>query len=252
MGGTSEARELARRIAGDGRISAVLSLAGRTAAPRTQAVPCRIGGFGGVDGLVRWLQRERVDAIIDATHPFAAQISKNAVEAARLCALPVGSLVRAPWQRQSGDRWSNVGDVAASVDAIGSARKTIFLTVGRLELSCFEKVPQHRYVARTIDPPGDIPLPPDISFVFARGPFDVESERQLMLEKSIDVVVTKNSGGAMTYPKIEAARALGLRVIMVDRPEKPQGATLRDVDAAVTWINTLMDHHATSRSERGV
>ena len=186
LGGTFEARALAEHIAVDGRIRAVLSLAGRTKKPLGQAVQCRTGDFGGVDGLVNWLKHEKIDAIVDATHPYAAQISRNAVAAARICGLPLGSIVRAPWERVAGDQWSEVPDIAASVEALGQEPKNVFLTVGRMELSQFAGAPQHTYLARTIDPPGDVSLPPKLSVLTARGPFDVEGETQLMTDHGID------------------------------------------------------------------
>ena len=252
LGGTSEARELARRVTTETSADVILSLAGRTSEPLKQTAPYRVGGFGGVDGLIDWLKNERIDAIVDATHPFAAQISKNVVEAARVCDLPVGSVVRAPWQRQPTDKWIEVSDAASAPRVLGEGRAHVFLTVGRLDLSKFCAAPQHKYLARTIDPPGKIPLPPDVRFVYGRGPFDVASEKELMRNHGIEVLVSKNSGGQMTYAKIEAARSLGLDVVMVQRPYKPAGVVLGDVEAAVSWIRDLCQHHAISTSDRDV
>ncbi len=255
LGGTREARALATLISGDGRFDALLSLAGRTANPAALPVPVRSGGFGGADGLARFLKEGGFAAVIDATHPFAANISANAVAAAQETGLPLGSLVREPWREVEGDRWTTVGDVRAAAEVLDSNPRRVFLTVGRQELGAFAAAPQHSYIARTIDPPSDTALPPDFTLIQARPPFDVGAETAFLSEKRIDVLVSKNSGGEETYAKIAAARALGLPVVMVARPHKPVGVTLTSAADAMSWLEGLSGSHAPpspSISRRGV
>lgn len=251
LGGTSEARELGRLLAADARFAPVLSLAGRTRTPAAQPVATRIGGFGGAEGLARWLDHERTEAVVDATHPFAVNISANAVTATKALGLPLGSIVRAPWQPVEGDSWKTVADAASAAFALGGKPRRVLLTVGRLELAAFATAPQHDYIARTIDPAGDIALPPRIAFIAERPPFSLEAEHALMQREHIDVLVSKNSGSPETYAKIEAARALGIPVVMIDRPPKPAGTPLPNAAAALAWLKSLLVP-AHDRSERGV
>jgi precorrin-6A/cobalt-precorrin-6A reductase len=252
LGGTSEARELGRLLAADARFEPVLSLAGRTRTPAQQAITTRVGGFGGVDGLARWLDHERMDAVVDATHPYAIKISANAVAATKALRLPLGSIVREPWLPVEGDEWKVVADAAGATTALGDKPRRVLLTVGRLELSAFTDAPQHDYIARTIDPAGDIALPPRIAFIAERPPFSLEAETALMQRERIDVVVSKNSGSPETYAKIAAARALRIPVVMIDRPHKPAGTPLPDAAAALNWLESLLLTRTHDRSERGV
>ncbi|MBG0811090.1 cobalt-precorrin-6A reductase [Methylosinus sp. H3A] len=236
LGGTSEARALAARVAGDARLYAVVSLAGRTSAPLASPLPTRIGGFGGVEGLKRYLTEERVDRVIDATHPFAARMSANARAACAALGLPLLVYTRAPWSPVEGDRWIEVEDNAGAVAALGEAPRRVFLTIGRLGLADFLCAPQHYYLIRTIDQPPENDLPPRYDLILERGPFAVESELSLMRETKIDRVVSKNSGGRETYAKIEAARALGLDVVMVTPPRGGDARVVHDVEAAVAFL----------------
>ena len=252
LGGTTEASELTRLLAADPRFETTVSLAGRTANPRMQPVRMRIGGFGGAEGLAAWLQREKTEGVIDATHPYADQISANAVAACARLALPLASIVRPAWEPQPGDRWLTVANAEAAADALGSEPRRVFLSLGRLELGAFASQPHHRYIARTIDPPGDVALPPDILMLSGRGPFDREAETTLLNGEKIDVVVSKNSGGAATYAKIEAARGLGIPVVMIARPDKLRGHALANAEAAIIWLEQWLAHRAASHSARGV
>lgn len=236
LGGTIEAASLARLLAGDARFDATLSLAGRTSEPRPQPLPTRVGGFGGIVGLVRYLGEEKIAAMVDTTHPYADQMSRNAVAACAQTGVPLASLVRAPWQAEPGDRWTIVPDTDAAAVAIGSTPRRAFLSLGRQELHCFAAAPQHRYLARLIEPPQQETLPPHLSLIQARGPFDLAAETQLLMRERIEIVVTKNSGGGATYAKIEAARALDLPVIMIARPDKPAGHVVRTPEEAVAWL----------------
>ncbi len=252
LGGTTEASELAQLLARDGRFMPTVSLAGRTTSPAAPPVPYRVGGFGGVEGLVQWLVGEKVEAIVDATHPFAIQISANASAASHKLGLPLLSVVRPPWESQSDDRWTEVENIDAAVSALGAQPQRIFLTVGRLELAAFKAAPHHTYVIRTIDAPAPAVLPPQSELILERGPFKEDDERRLLEDRAIDVVVTKNSGGQATYGKITAARALGLPVIIVARPDVLAGEHVADASSAYEWLVSLETTHARASSDRGV
>jgi precorrin-6A/cobalt-precorrin-6A reductase len=247
LGGTTEASALARLLAGDERVDATLSLAGRTSTPRAQPIATRVGGFGGVDGLVRYLRDHEIDAMIDATHPYAAQISTNAVAACAETRIALASLVRPPWQRKEGDRWQEVASTRDAALQLGRVPRRVFLSLGRQDLHFFAMAPQHHYIARLIEAPQQTNLPPDMVLVHQRGPFDLEAERRLLIDQRIAVIVSKNSGGDATYPKIEAARALELPVVMIVRPDKPAGQVVASAEAAVEWLA-----HARAPSRRGV
>jgi precorrin-6A/cobalt-precorrin-6A reductase len=248
LGGTAEARQLAERLASRSGLDVTLSLAGRTAAPARQPVPVRSGGFGGAAGLADYLIGERIGALIDATHPYASVISANAVAAAREANVPLVALRRSPWIAVAGDRWIEVSDAAEAVRALGPSPRRVFVALGRQELAPFARAPQHRYLIRSVDPV-DPPLPlPHVTYVTARGPFSEAEDRALMSAHQIDVVVAKNSGGAATYGKIAAARALGIEVVMLRRPHAPEAPAVDRIEDAVAWL----DHALTSAAARGV
>jgi precorrin-6A/cobalt-precorrin-6A reductase len=252
LGGTTEASELARRLAKDVRFETTLSLAGRTLHPRVQPVPTRRGGFGGIGGLVAWLEREATEAVIDATHPYADQISAHAVAACGQLGIPLATIMRPAWQRGPDDRWLDVASAEAAADALGPTPQNVFLSIGRLEVGAFAKKTHHHYVARMIEPPDDIALPPDLRLIFERGPFDAQAEATLLARERIDVIVSKNSGGSATYTKIEAARGLGIPVVMIRRPHKLHGYAVDDAEGAARWLEQQMAHRTTSCSARGV
>jgi precorrin-6A/cobalt-precorrin-6A reductase len=250
LGGTVEASALAAALAGRPEIDAVLSLAGRTGDPRPQPIPTRTGGFGGREGLVQHLTRAGFDAVIDATHPFAARISCNAAEACAELGLPLIALRRPPWTPRAGDRWTEVASMDRAVAALGDEPRRVFLTVGRQELGAFARAPWHRYVARTIEPIGDALPAPGVVAIAGRGPFDEAAERALIECERIEILVTKNSGGAATYPKIAAARALRLPVVIVARPEPPAGVeAMETVAQALGWLER---RHGRAPTARGV
>jgi precorrin-6A/cobalt-precorrin-6A reductase len=248
LGGTSEARQLAQRLAGRASHAVTLSLAGRTASPTPVPVPVRIGGFGGTRGLAEYLVTKRIDALIDATHPYAAVISANAVEAATLTGVRFLALRRAPWVAQIGDRWTDVADVHEAVRALGETPRRVFLALGRKELAPFVAAPQHHYVVRSVDPVEPPLAVPHAEYLIGRGPFGEADEHILLASRSIEVIVAKNSGGGATYGKLAAARALGLQVVMLRRPILPAAPAVGTVDDAVAWI----DHACLPGAERGV
>ncbi len=236
LGGSSEARLLATRIAADPRLQGVISLAGRTSAPLAHDLPTRIGGFNGVEGLTRYLLDERISHVVDATHPFAARISANARAACAAACAPLLVLTRPPWVMAPGDRWIEVVDNAAAARALGDSPRRVFLAIGRQGVADFRCAPQHDYVLRVIEPPNAGELPPRCEVIFGRGPFALNDEIALMRDRGIETVVTKNSGGALAYAKIEAARALGLEVVMIARPASGDAATTHDIDAAMAFL----------------
>ncbi|TJV25476.1 MAG: cobalt-precorrin-6A reductase [Mesorhizobium sp.] len=246
LGGTTEARQLAGKLAA--RASVTLSLAGRTESPVAQGVPVRSGGFGGADGLADYLRKEHIDLLIDATHPYAAQISANAAQAARVAGVPILALRRPGWESVEGDRWTLVNTVGDAVQALGPAPRRVFLALGRQEVAAFEAAPQHHYLVRSVDAIEPKLAVPDASYLLARGPFREAEERTLLEEHRIDVVVSKNSGGAATYGKIAAARALGLEVVMIQRPVLPDVPAAESVEA----LTMMVDHFVRPVDERGV
>ena len=236
LGGTSEASALARRLADEPGVAPLLSLAGATANPAPAPIPQRVGGFGGAEGLASYLEAERIDAVIDATHPFAQRMSANALAAADATGTPLVVFTRPPWTRQASDRWIEVATMDDAAQALGTERKTVFLTQGRLQLAAFARAPQHRYILRAIDRPAGIEALPECNLILARGPFALDGELKLMRDERVEALVTKNSGGRATYAKIEAARTLGVSVVMVRRPKPPEAETLSDLDAVMAWI----------------
>jgi len=236
LGGTTEAARMARALAEAG-VDAVYSYAGRTEAPVVQPLPVRIGGFGGVEGLAEYLRAEGISHLIDATHPFAAQMSRNAVEASAVTGIPLIALEREPWRAGQGDRWTHVADLKGAVAVLGDAPRRVFLAIGRQNLSAFTGAPQHHYLLRLVDPPTD-PLPlPRAEAVIARGPFTLEGDRALLRDQRIDVIVAKNSGGAGAEAKLVAARELGLPAILIDRPVVPDRRIARSVAEVMAWLS---------------
>jgi len=254
LGGAGEAAELGRRLAGDERFAPVLSLAGRTRAPSLPSIPHRVGGFGSVEGLVRWLSDPGADLLICATHPFAEQMRRHAVEAARRARIPLLMLERPAWVPQPGDRWTKVVDMAAAARALGSRPRRVLLTIGQKDLAPFAAVPHHHYVVRSIERPSAESLPPSVELISARGPFDEAGEQALLRQHRIEALVTKNSGGDATAAKLAAARALGIDVIMVQRPAAPKldGVAVDIVTDAAGALAWLAARHELASSRRGV
>jgi len=233
LGGTGEARRLAGELLAAG-VAVLSSLAGRVAEPVLPAGEVRIGGFGGPDGLADWLTGHRPRAVVDATHPFAAQITEHAARAAAATGTPLLRLQRPGWTPRPGDTWTFVDSLAEAADAV-AAYRSVFVTTGRQGVAAFAALPG-RVLVRAVDPP-DAPLPAGTTLLLARGPFSVADERTLIREHAVDVVVTKDSGGHMTEAKLTAARELGLPVVLVRRPPLPPGvATVATVDDAVAWV----------------
>ncbi|WP_207447210.1 cobalt-precorrin-6A reductase [Roseomonas marmotae] len=239
LGGTTEASALARLLAADPRFQSVLSLAGATRAPRPQPIPWRIGGFGGIEGLRRYLAEARIQLLVDATHPFAAQMTRHALAAAG--PIPLLRLERPAWQPGPGDDWLRVPDMPSAAQALGEAPRRVLLTIGQKELEPFRAVPQHDYVIRSVDPPDPAHLPPGAETITETGPFSLEAERALLEGRDIEVLVTKNSGGSATAAKLAAARERGIPVVMMDRPAPPPGLVMvADAGSAMRWLEGFL------------
>ena len=240
LGGTGEAAALARSLAEEARVAVTTSLAGRTRAPAALPGRVRSGGFGGPEALAEYLKAEAVDLVVDATHPFAARITANAAKACRAAGVPRLLLTRPAWKQQEGDRWTLVQDAESAAAALPGLGRRAFLGIGRLELAAFAPLDRVWFLVRLIDPP-PTPLPlADCKLILARGPFARESETDLLRDHAVEVVVSKNSGGTATYGKIEAARGLGLPVVIIARPDPPESETLESVAEARAWIENRL------------
>ncbi|MCJ7874449.1 cobalt-precorrin-6A reductase [Phaeobacter sp. J2-8] len=245
LGGTSEASQLARRLA-DTPIPATFSYAGRTLAPAAQPLPTRIGGFGGSAGLAAYIRAQNISHVIDATHPFAARISQNAIAACAETGTPLLGFERAPWQPGAGDRWRHVQSVQDAPSALPPPQTQpaarVFLAIGKQQLDLFAAQTHHHYLVRLVDPPA-APLPlRHAEVVIARGPFTEADDSALLRRHAISHIVAKNSGGTGAEAKLLAARVLGIEVIMIDRPDLPARATCDTTGGVFEW---LRDHGVT-------
>lgn len=243
LGGTTEGSRLAQEVTKIPGIEVITSLAGRTSQPATQATATRSGGFGGSTGLAQYIKDNAIEALIDATHPFAEQISFNAATAAQVCSIPHLMLVRPQWEAKEGDRWIEVETLEEAAAILPGFARRVFLTIGRQELSTFiyhhpqPLSPHIWFLMRMIDPP--TPPIPTGELLLERGPFSLDHEKELLLNYNLELIVSKNSGGDATYAKIEAARLLSLPVVMVKRPQTPECEKVSTVEEAIGWIRRL-------------
>ncbi len=235
LGGTGDANALAEALA-RAHIDAIYSYAGRTQIPLPHALPTRIGGFGGASGLADYIRHKGITHVIDATHPFAAEMSRHAVEACATTNTPLIALERAPWVRMAGDNWIEVTDIDTAVAALPDVPARVFLAIGRQHIALFAAKPQHAYALRFVDAPdGALPLP-NAEVIVSRGPFTLQSDRKLMVSRRIDIVVARNSGGSGARAKIDAARELGIPVIMIARPALPERPRVESVEEVMAWL----------------
>ncbi|MET8979335.1 cobalt-precorrin-6A reductase [Streptomyces sp. NPDC004539] len=240
LGGTGEARRLAELLTGRA-LRVTSSLAGRVAAPRLPPGEVRIGGFGGADGLAAWLREREVDAVVDATHPFAGTISFNAALAAAATRVPLLALRRPGWVPGEGDDWHEAGSLEDAATLLPALGRRVFLTTGRMGLAAFADLDDLWFLVRSVDAP-EPPHPARMEVLLDRGPFSLAGERELLLRHRIDVVVTKDSGGAATAPKLAAARQAGVPVVVVRRPPVPEGVpTVAEPEQAVRWLTDVRD-----------
>ncbi|OPF80744.1 precorrin-6A reductase [Streptomyces antioxidans] len=240
LGGTTEARHLADELADTPALRVTSSLAGRVAAPRLPVGQVRIGGFGGAEGMARWLREHQVDALIDATHPFADTISAHAARAAADAQVPLLTLRRPGWVPGPGDRWHPAGSLAEAARLLPGLGERIFLTTGRMGLAAFAHLTGQWFLVRSVDAP-EPPLPPRMAVILDRGPFTLEGETELLGRHRIEVLVTKDSGAHATAPKLAAARAAALPVVIIRRPPAPQGVPTAETPAeAAAWLRTTL------------
>ena len=238
LGGTQEARELAEKAINLPNIELKVSLAGRTN-KTVISQQTRVGGFGGVTGLIKYLEAENIDLVVDATHPFAAKISYHAAIAAEKLGLPRLMLVRSEWKSVTGDKWVEVENTQAAVDILPNISKRVFLTIGRQEVTAFNQIENIWFLMRMIEKPSEDNILPKGLLLLERGPFSRDSEKQLLQKHNIDTIVSKSSGGNATYAKIVAARELGIKVVMVKRPMLPEGERVEDVEGALEWVERV-------------
>lgn len=222
-------------------MQAIYSYAGVTQTRRTPALPSRVGGFGGVAGLMQYLQQQGISHVIDATHPFAAQMSRNAISACNALGIPLLSMERPAWQAMPADKWTHVPDMAAAAQALVPHWPRVFLAIGRKQLAAFaDKAALHHFVLRVVEHTDEaLPLPDArYELLIARGPFQLGDELSLLQRHAVDCIVSKNAGGADTYAKIEAARELRIPVIMVDRPHLPARRQCETPQQAMQWLDS--------------
>jgi precorrin-6A/cobalt-precorrin-6A reductase len=239
LGGTAQARELAGAVAGRAGLETVLSLAGRTAQPLEQGVPVRRGGFGGVEGLVRYLCETGTDLVVDATHPYAAQMSRHAAAAAVRTGVPLLHLCRPPWEPEAPETWIRVPDLAAAVAALPAGARA-FTATGRGSLEIFAGREDVWTCLRVIDAP-DRAFPGNGEFVVARPPFSVEAEVGVLRRHRATHLVVKNAGGGPARTKLTAAARLGLPILIVDRTPLPAGhPVVETVGEALDWLDARL------------
>ena len=229
LAGTSEAVALNRLLAGREGVKLFTSLAGRTTEPVQLRGEVVSGGFGGKEGFADFLEKRRISLVIDATHPFADQITRTAFDVCAAKKISFLHFQRPAWKKHLGDYWISVDSMQEAARKLDNFNR-IFLTIGRQELSYFQKVSGKHFLIRSIE---DVDFGPSESvadFIHARGPFSEELEYQLLVDHRIDLLVSKNSGGSATYAKIAAARELDIPVLMVERPAHLDCATFSDID----------------------
>jgi precorrin-6A/cobalt-precorrin-6A reductase len=240
LAGSTEASAMARALDARDGCEVVVSFAGRTRTRVDMPGDVRVGGFGGIDGLVAYLRAERIDVVVDATHPFAATMPHHAAEACRIAGVAGVRVCRPPWIPTAADRWYPVGDLGAAAQQIGTlGARRVFLTTGRQELAPFAEMGDVWFLVRAIEAPDPMPLA-RATVILDRGPFAVDAERRLLLDHAIDLVISKNSGGSATAAKLEAARDLGVPVVMVDRPAPAGLPTVATTADALVWFDGLV------------
>ncbi|GGR69038.1 precorrin-6A reductase [Streptomyces humidus] len=241
LGGTAEARRLAELLRAVPDLKVTSSLAGRVAAPRLPPGEVRVGGFGGVEGLTAWLREHAVDAIVDATHPFAGTIGFHAAAAAAAVKVPLLALRRPGWAPVEGDRRHEANSPAEAAALLPALGRRIFLTTGRMSLAAFAGLDDLWFLVRSVEAP-EPPCPSAMEVLLDRGPFTLDGERELLRRHRVDVLVTKDSGGEATAPKLTAAREAGLPVVVVRRPPAPAGVpVVPDPQEAARWIGAWLD-----------
>jgi len=239
LGGTGDAVAMATEAAE--KFDITYSLAGRTSHPALpDGVTIRTGGFGGPHALADWLGENNIGAVIDATHPFAERIAAHTAQACSATHTPRLKLTRPAWDETADDTWHRVPDIAAAASLLPTLGARAFLSIGRQELGAFAAMEGVQLLIRSIDLPGNTDRLPRAVYITGRGPFTTAQESALLREHDINVLVSKNAGGAATYAKIAAARMADVPVVMIDRPTAPPNPIVSDVGAAITWLETRL------------
>ena len=240
LAGSSEASELATRLSACPGLAVTSSFAGRVKALSLPPGDVRVGGFGGPEGLARWIAQHHIAAVIDATHPFTAHMPHHVILACRLASVPHLRVLRPEWAPEPGDKWTVVPDLEAAPAALRQRRaRRVFLTTGRQELAPFAQAdPETWFLVRSIEAPDPMPLS-HAEVLLSRGPFSLAGESALMRDHRIDTLVTKNSGGSAAAAKLEAARALGVNVVMIARPATA-GVSVATADEAMAWCRAVV------------
>lgn len=219
-------------------IAATFSYAGRVKAPKVQPLPTRVGGFGGVEGLAAFITQQRITHVVDATHPFASQMSRHVLTAARQTSVPAIALTRPAWMPGAGDHWQSVASIEAAVNALEGPPQRVLLAIGRMHLAAFAEKPQHHYVLRLVDEPTTPPPLANFTTTVDRGPFTLEGDLTLLKSQRIERIVCKNAGGTGASSKLEAARTLGVPVVMIERPTLPPRHEVHSVDEVLAWLES--------------
>lgn len=235
LGGITEAYALARELVDQPEVRVISSLAGRTGNPRLPVGEVRIGGFGGPEGLAAYLRDNHIDAVVDCTHPFAARMGWNAAQGCTTAGVPLLRLERPAWVGQEGDRWDEVDDWPEAVALVAERSRRVLMAVGRQELEPFARLDHVWFLIRSVEAPDPMPPFAQAEILLARGPFTLEAERALLTARRIDTIVCKNSGGP-TDAKLAAARELGVRVVIKDRPRRPDTPRAASVAEALDWL----------------
>ncbi|MEM7726589.1 MAG: cobalt-precorrin-6A reductase [Cyanobacteria bacterium P01_A01_bin.45] len=241
LGGTGEASKLAIQAINIPNLNVELSVAGSTSGAGNQPGVTRVGGFGGVSGLIEYLRDRSIDILVDATHPFAAQISTHGYIAAKELDIPRLMLIRPSWKKLPSDNWVEVNNIQEAVNILGEKSQRVFLTVGRKQLPHFSQLPNIWFLMRLIEPPQNNHIIPRGLMIFEKGSFNLNNELQLLSKYQIDTVVSKNSGGDATYPKIAAARSLGVKVVMINRPPLPTGEKVTTIQEVIQWLMLMVN-----------
>ncbi|NES08108.1 MAG: cobalt-precorrin-6A reductase [Okeania sp. SIO2F4] len=241
LGGIGDSLKLTALASTIPGLEVINSLAGRTRQPIITSTPTRIGGFGGVSGLTDYLREQKIDLLIDVTHPFASKISWNAAIATSQLNIPRLMLVRPAWKKIEGDRWLEVKSNEVAAKVLPELGSRIFLSIGRQELGSYAHLKHIWFLIRALDIPQPDSLVPPGKILTERGPFSLEEEQSLLQKYEIEAIVSKNSGGDATYAKIIAAGELGIPVVMIQRPSLPEGEQVSDVKSAVSWIRNYSD-----------
>jgi precorrin-6A/cobalt-precorrin-6A reductase len=245
LGGTGEGTELASRLAHRPDLCIISSLAGRVSEPKRPEGIVRVGGFGGVDGLVSFLVKERIGMVVDVTHPFAVRISRNAELACARVGLPLIAFIRPPWTKTEADLWHEVQDFTEAASLVDVQKRRVLLSIGRQEVGSFAVCHKAWFLIRAIEEPkGRLPRFHEI--LLRRGPFDLSEELRLLEDRSINYVISKNSGGSATYPKIQAAQLLKIPVVMVSRPVKHTGSTVGTLDEVLMEVDRFVQSNRTT------